>query len=144
MAKPIARSEDKAKDYADGFKTYIAQLRFLTFKFGAILIIVHTVMAALYGVSVATLFAVPLAYILSSAWTKTKKQLKHLWTEQYPIYREYWRFKKDDEVARQFNYNFPFFANHPLLRQVRMLTLSYCWPSMAVIVGAASKRGHWF
>jgi hypothetical protein len=119
LAKPIARSEDKEKDFAHGFKQYITQLRYLTFKFAVVLIIVHTAITTLYGFAAATLATIPLAYILKTTWQKTKKELKHLWTEQYPTYREYWRFKKDDEIARQFNYNFPFFANHPLLRTVR-------------------------
>lgn len=126
LAKPIARSVDKEKDFAFGFKTYITQLRFLTFKFAVLLIVVHTAITALYGFAAGTLAAIPLAYILKTVWAKSKKELKHLWTEQYPVYREYWRFKKDDEIARQFNYNFPFFANHPLLRTVRTIA---CWPA---------------
>jgi len=121
LAKPIARSADKEKDYGDGFKEYIAALRALTFKMAGTLILVHTVIAVKWGFGYATLTTITLAYALikSKVWQNTKKKLKKMWTEEYPVYREYWRFKKDDEIARQFNYNFPFVANNPLLRTVR-------------------------
>jgi hypothetical protein len=90
----------------------------------ALLISVHAIVTLFYGLVVGTIVAVPLAYVLKTSWAKTQARLKQLWTIQYPIYREYWRFKKDDEMARQFNYNFPFFANHPLLRSVSRSLLS--------------------
>ena len=119
LAKGVARGVDKEADFGVGFKTYIGELRALSFKFAAILLGLHSFLTLLYGITLATIVVLPIGYGLKSAWHSSQKKLKHLWTVQYPVYREYWRFKKDDEIARQFNYNFPFFASHPLLRSVR-------------------------
>lgn len=121
LATPIARSIDKEKDFGDGFKEYIAALHAYTFRTAGALILVHIVVAVIWGVGPAILATITLAYALekSKVWKKRREELKKRWTEEYPVYREYWRFKKDDEIARQFNYNFPFVATNPLLRTVR-------------------------
>ena len=149
LAKPIARSVDKEKDYAFGFKAYISGIRRMTFTFAVILILVHSVVAVLvhtylspygygapYDFAAATLATVELAYCpltngllsfviarprwgLAYIWVSRRSKLKKWWTEKYLIHREYWRWKKDDEVARQFNYNFPGLVHLPIVPSVR-------------------------
>ena len=107
VKKVVSRSVEKEADFAEGFKKFIGALRALYFKLGMGLLLLHLTLTLLYGIVPASALVTPLAVYARSHWASKKKLLKNKFTKEFPTYREYWRWKKDEETARQFSYNFP-------------------------------------
>ena len=68
--KPLLRARDKEKDYDDGYKRYVSEVRREFKTYVIVCTLLHLTLTILYSISVATVVTLPAGYYCYTAWHK--------------------------------------------------------------------------